>query len=388
MVAPTIASAKRKSIGYIASCRLSEDEQWQAVLERDTRLDGDFVYAVLSTRIYCRPSCPSRKPARDQVIFFPVPEAARAAGFRSCRRCLPDQHPSADPQLGLVRQACRYIMDNSGAPTTLAKLAEEVDANPYSLQRVFKRIVGLTPRQFADACRWSDLKTNLKNGQSITHALYEAGYGSSSRLYEPASRQLGMTPGDYQRGAGGLKINYTVTSCHLGWVLIAATPKGVCAISLWDCEETLEEGLRQEFPRAEIQRDDQALGKWVHDVMEHLNGRLPEAEVPLDIQATAFQRLVWQELQRIPRGETRSYSQIARVVGRPKAARAVAQACSKNPVAVLIPCHRVVRADENLGGYRWGLERKQALLSQEGIPVETKVLKLTISPRLQGWGSR
>ena len=366
MVATTTTAATGKSLENGAYHRLSESQQWRAVLERDTHWDGDFVYAVLSTRIYCRPSCPSRKPAQNQVVFFPVPEAAKAAGFRACRRCLPDQHPSADPQLDLVRQVCQAVMDSCGTPTTLARLAEQVDTNPYHLLRVFKRIIGLTPRQFADACRWKELKTNLKNGQSVAHALYDAGYGSSSRLYEPASSQLGMTPGDYQRGGAGLKIAYTVTTSHLGRLLIAATPKGVCAVSLGDHEEALEEELRQDFPQAEIQRHDQALGEWANTVLERLAGRLPYAEVPLDIQATAFQRLVWEELQRIPRGETRSYSQIAQAIGRPKAARAVARACSKNPVAVVIPCHRVVRADNDLGGYRWGLACKQALLSLEG----------------------
>jgi AraC family transcriptional regulator of adaptative response/methylated-DNA-[protein]-cysteine methyltransferase len=256
-------------------------------------------------------------------------------------------------------------MDGSTAPPSLAQLAEQVGTSPYHLQRVFKRIMGLTPHQYADACRWKNLKANLKNGQSVTHALYEAGYGSSSRLYEPASSQMGMTPGAYRRGGAGLRMTYTVLTSPLGWVLIAATQRGVCAVSLGDHEEALEEGLRGEFPQAEIQRDDEALGKWAHDVVEHLTNRVPSVDVPLDIRATAFQRLVWEELQRIPRGETRSYSQIARTIGRPKAARAVAHACSKNPVAVVIPCHRVLREDGSLGGYRWGLARKQALIAQE-----------------------
>ena len=367
MISPTLPSIPGKLPEHNDNLRFSEDEQWRAVLERNPQLDGAFVYAVLSTHIYCRPSCPSRKPARQQVVFFPVPEAARTAGFRSCRRCLPDQHPSTDPQLDLVRLVCRTIMDSPDAPPSLAQLAKQVGASPYHLQKVFKRVMDLTPRQYADACRWKNLKASLKNSYSVTDALYESGYGSSSRLYEPASSRLGMTPGAYRRGGAGLRITYTVLASPLGQVLIAATQRGVCAISLGNHEEVLEEELHREFPQAEIERDDQGLGEWAQDVVERLAGRLPPKEVPLDIRATAFQRLVSEELQRIPRGETRSYSQIARAIGRPKATRAVAQACSKNPVAVVIPCHRVLREDDSLGGYRWGLARKQALLDQEGV---------------------
>jgi AraC family transcriptional regulator of adaptative response/methylated-DNA-[protein]-cysteine methyltransferase len=346
---------------------LAEEAQWHGVLGKDSHFDGVFVYAVRSTGVYCRPSCPSRKPAREQVVFFPIPELAEAEGFRPCKRCEPHQAAAPDPQLEMVRETCRILQESPEPSPTLSQLGHQVGCSPYHLQRVFKRITGLTPRQYADAHRWKNLKANLKNGHSVTHALYEAGYGSSSRLYESASSELGMTPGDYRRGGTGLSITYTVLVSPLGWVLIAATQRGVCAVSLGDHEEALVEELRGEFPQAEIKRDDQGLGKWAYEVVEHLTNRVPGMEVPLDIRATAFQRLVWEELQRVPRGETRSYSQIARAIGRPTAARAVAQACSKNPVAVIIPCHRVLREDGGLGGYRWGLSRKQALLNQEGV---------------------
>jgi AraC family transcriptional regulator of adaptative response/methylated-DNA-[protein]-cysteine methyltransferase len=345
----------------------AEEAQWHAVQDRDSHFDGVFVYAVRSTGIYCRPSCPSRKPAREQVVFFPIPELAETEGFRPCKRCEPHHAAAPDPQAEMVRETCRLLRESPEPPPTLSQLGRQVGCSPYHLQRVFKRIMGLTPRQYADARRWKNLKANLKNGHSVTHALYEAGYGSSSRLYESASSQLGMTPGTYRRGGAGLSITYTVQTSPLGRVLIAATQRGVCTVSLGDHEEDLEGQLRGEFPQAEIKRDDEALGKWAHDVVEHLANRIPGSDVPLDIRATAFQRLVWEELQHIPPGDTRSYSQIARAIGRPTAARAVAQACSKNPVAVIIPCHRVLREDGGLGGYRWGVARKQALLSQEGV---------------------
>jgi AraC family transcriptional regulator, regulatory protein of adaptative response / methylated-DNA-[protein]-cysteine methyltransferase len=344
---------------------LVEEAQWRAVLERDASVDGEFVYAVRSTGIYCRPSCPSRRPQREQVLFFPVPEVAERSGYRSCRRCLPHLHPSPEPRLEMVRRACQYIHESSDGFPTLAQLSAEVGASPYHLQRVFKQVMGITPRQYADACRLEKLKANLRNGQNVTDSLYDAGYSSSSRLYEQAASQLGMTPASYRNGGPGLRIAYTVVDSPLGLLLVAATERGVCAVSLGDDAAALEDALRREYPASEIHREDGPLHGWVQPVVQRVFGQLPHVEIPLDIRATAFERLVWEELTRIPYGQTRSYSEIARAIGQPGAARAVARACSHNPVAVLIPCHRVVRQDGSMGGYKWGVARKERLLAQE-----------------------
>jgi AraC family transcriptional regulator of adaptative response/methylated-DNA-[protein]-cysteine methyltransferase len=347
---------------------ISSDERWRAVLERDGSLDGAFVYGVRSTGIYCRPSCPSRKPQRQYVTFFAVPELAEQAGFRPCLRCSPEMHPSLDPQLELVRQVCRLISESAesadGSPTLVA-LAEGAGVSPHHLQKLFKRVTGITPRQYADALRLGTLKESLRNGWSVTDAIYKAGYGSSSRLYEQASAQLGMTPAAYRRGGQGMAISYALADCSLGKLLAAATERGICAVSLGDDEAALEVALRREFGAAQLQRDDSALYEWVEPVLQQLEGRRPHVDLPLDVQATAFQRIVWEQLRRIPYGETRSYSQIASAIGRPEASRAVAMACATNPAAVVIPCHRAVRQDGNLGGYRWGVQRKEKLLAQE-----------------------
>ncbi len=348
---------------------LVEKDSWCAVLERDARFDGKFVYAVRSTRVYCKPSCPSRRPDRKQVAFFSMPEAAEQAGFRPCRRCRPQLHPSHDPQIEMVRRVCQHIRnnsrDNSESFPTLPRLSAGVGVSPYHLQRTFKRLMGITPRQYADACRLGTLKVNLKNGRSVTDALYEAGYGSSSRLYEHSSAQLGMTPAAYRRGGPSLHIAYTFADSALGLLLVAATQQGVCSVSLGDDEMALEEALRREYMASEVRREDTVLKEWVEAILHHLSGRLPHLDLPLDIRATAFERLVWEQLKRIPYGETRSYGEIGAALGRPKAARAVARACGANPVALLIPCHRAIRKDGSAGGYRWGAARKEALLARE-----------------------
>jgi AraC family transcriptional regulator of adaptative response/methylated-DNA-[protein]-cysteine methyltransferase len=272
---------------------------------------------------------------------------------------------ATETQVAIVQQACRYIETHLEEPLTLATLAAQVGHSPGHLQRMFKRVTGISPREYADACRLGRLKTRLKERKTVTTAMYEAGYGSSSRLYERAAAQLGMTPGTYQRGGRGMSLRYTVTDCPLGRLLLAATERGISAVYLGDRDSPLEEALQREYPAAEMTRDDTGLGEWLGDLLEHLAGRRPHLDLPLDVQATAFQRRVWQELQAIPYGQTRSYSEIAQQIGRPKAARAVARACATNPVSVVIPCHRVVREDGGLGGYRWGLERKEKLLGQE-----------------------
>ena len=344
---------------------MHEENYWQAVLERDTTFDGTFVFAVRSTGIYCNPSCPSRRPRREQVVFFPQPAAAEQAGFRACRRCYPGEVTLQESQIELVQHACRYIETHLEEPLTLAALGNQVHLSSYHLQRVFKRVMGITPRQYAEACRLGQFKTQLKDGEPVTRALYDVGYGSSSRLYERTHAQLGMTPGVYRRGGKGMCINYTIVNCPLGRLLVAATEKGICAVSLGDADTTLETALAGEYPAAEIHRDGNDLGHWVKAILDYLNGQQPDLNLPLDVQATAFQWRVWQELRAIPYGSTRSYTEVAQAVGNAKAARAVAQACATNPVALVIPCHRVVREDGNFGGYRWGMTRKQQLLAQE-----------------------
>lgn len=344
-----------------------EESYWQAVLERDQSRDGTFFYGVRSTGIYCRPSCPSRRPGRDQVVFFLQPAQAEQAGFRPCRRCRPLE--AANYQAELVQQACRYIEDNitrPEGPPTLAELGQQVGLSPFHLQRLFKRVTGVSPRQYAEAYRLGQLKTRLKDQESVTGALYSAGYGSSSRLYERASESMGMTPASYRRGGPGTAIHYTVADCSLGRLLVAATGKGVCAVRLGDDDTKLKNELAQEYPAAELYQDESsALNEWVEEILSYLTGQQPRLDLPLDIQATAFQRQVWEALRTIPYGSTRSYGEVAAALGQPKAVRAVAHACAVNPVALVIPCHRVVRQDGNLAGYRWGLDRKRALLDKE-----------------------
>jgi len=343
----------------------SQDELWQAVMAKDSRFDGAFVFAVSSTKIYCRPSCPSRRPSRERVSYFRLPEAAEQAGFRACRRCHPKRTTSTDPQIEMVRRACRYIETQDETSVTLADLGEHIGISAFHLHRVFKRVMGITPRQYADACRIGRFKTRVRESGSVTGAMYDAGFSSSSRLYARAPAELGMTPATYGRGGRGAIINYTITPCSLGLLLVAATERGVCAVKLGDSDAALEADLTREYPSAKIHRADSVLSQPVDKLLNYLSGKQPDLQLPLDIQATAFQWQVWENLRAIPYGETRSYAEVAKAMGRPTAVRAVARACATNPVALVIPCHRVIREDRSLGGYRWGLERKDALLEQE-----------------------
>ncbi len=342
------------------------EQRWHAVESRDVRYDGAFVYAVHSTGIFCRPSCPSRRPRRRNVEFFPVPEAAERAGYRACRRCRPGEARPRDPQVDMVRSVCRYIDGGeaeNGAPT-LAQLGAQVGVSPHHLQRTFKRVMGISPRQFADARRLGRFKAGLRRGEPIAGAMYEAGYGSSSRLYERAPGQLGMTPATYAKGGRGARIRFGIVDSSLGRLLVGATERGVCAVYLWDEDKELVAVLRDEYPHAEIAHDAEGVGRWADALVRHLAGAEPRLELPLDIRATAFQWRVWQELREIPLGETRSYGEIAARLGKPGAQRAVGRACATNPVSIVVPCHRAVRQDGSLGGYRWGLERKEALLER------------------------
>ncbi len=345
--------------------RLKDSACWAAVLGRDRTCDDAFVYAVRSTGVYCRPSCPSRKPRRAAVLFFDDAGTAERAGFRPCRRCRPSGAPAASASVAKVRLACDIIRANPEERHTLRALASRVGVNVFHLQRLFTALVGISPRAYAEACRLGRLKAALKRGERVTPALYDAGYGSSSRLYERVDAKMGMTPATYRRGGRGIRIAYTIAASPLGRLLVAATDRGVCRVMLGDRDQTLEADLRGEYPKAVIHRSDAALGRSVRALVAHLRGRHPHVELPLDVQATAFQWRVWQQLLTIPYGETRSYSQVAAALGAPTAVRAVAGACAANPVALLIPCHRVVRESGDLGGYRWGIERKRALLAQE-----------------------
>jgi AraC family transcriptional regulator of adaptative response/methylated-DNA-[protein]-cysteine methyltransferase len=338
---------------------------WEAVNDRERRMDGLFFYAVRTTGVYCRPSCPSRRPKPANVLFFQKREAAERAGFRPCRRCHPESNTLLDPQTEMVEKVCRYIDAHLDEPVTLTRISSQVGLSPFHLQRTFKSLLGITPRAYADARRLETLKISLKDGHSVTRSMYDAGYGSSSRLYERSTSQLGMTPSRYRKHGAGEKIHFTTVASPIGRLLLAATEKGVCAIRFGDSDRDLEKQLQREFERAEIRRDDSALGDRVDSLLGKMNG-LEARPLPLDIRATAFQRMVWEHLQQIPYGETESYAEVAKRIGRPKASRAVARACASNPVAVAIPCHRVIRQDGDLGGYRWGIDRKKKLLALEG----------------------
>ena len=335
---------------------------WRATLSRDARADGSFVLAVRSTHIYCRPSCPARRPLRRNVVFFRTREEAETQGFRPCLRCRPNE--IAGP-VALVERASRQLSESSEDGVRFGALAAKLGTTPATLRRAFLQVTGLKPRELAEALRLARFKKLLRAGKSITDALYETGYGSSSRVYERSNAQLGMTPATYRKGGKDMKIGYSIAKSALGKVLVAATERGVSAVYLGDAEAKLIQELREEYPRAEISPAADSFERGVKEIVQRVEGKPPRIELPLDLQATAFQRRVWQELQRIPRGSTRTYSQVARALGNPKAVRAVARACATNPVSIVVPCHRVIREDGALAGYRWGLSRKEQLLAQE-----------------------
>jgi AraC family transcriptional regulator of adaptative response/methylated-DNA-[protein]-cysteine methyltransferase len=344
---------------------LNENTLWTAVVRRNSQWDGVFVYGVPSTRIYCRPTCPSRRPTRNGVRFFASGSLAEAAGFKACRRCRPNDPPSLSPQIDRVRRACSMILSRLDESLSLGELARDVGGNPRHLLRTFKQVLGITPREYVEACRVGCLKAELRNGRGVAAATFGAGYGSGSRVYEKAPAILGMTPATYAAGGRGEHVRYAIVDSPLGRLLIGATSRGVCAVKIGTSDRTLETVLRREYPAASSVDSDPQLEGWARTIVESLEPGAPDPRLPMDIRATAFQRRVWRELQRIPRGSTRSYGEVARRLGRPGAARAVARACASNPVALLIPCHRVVRGDGAVGGYHWGVERKRALLEAE-----------------------
>ncbi len=342
-------------------------KQWQQVLERDGRADGQFFYAVKSTRVYCRPSCPSRRPTRKNVTFYPTAEAARAAGYRACLRCEPDlASPRPDPQAGAIKVVTEYLERHQGERTKLKDLAKATGVGKFTILRGFKRVLGVSPGEYGRAQKVAAFKAKVREPKvSVTDAIYAAGFGSSSRLYEGAGARLGMTPSALKAGGKGMRVRYALGESPLGMVLVAATELGVCAIAFGDAEDAMVEELRGRFPRAELKRMDTELEYAVTAVVAGVKEHAAAIELPMDVRATAFQHRVWRELQAIPRGETRSYSEIAEAIGSPRSARAVAAACASNPVAVVVPCHRVVGKNGSLTGYRWGVERKRALLDAE-----------------------
>ncbi len=336
---------------------------WQAIRQRDARFNGAFVFAVKTTGVFCKPSCSARPAKRENVVFFHAPKDAEAVGFRACLRCRPALENNADPQVQMVLRACEML--GSDETMTLDVVAADLGLSTSHFQRTFTNIVGISPKKYAEAKRMERFKDELRGGSDVVTAMYDAGFGSSSRLYEKAGENLGMTPAAYKKGGKGMSINFTIAKCDLGLLLVARTPRGICSVTFGDSRKQLADALHAEFPNAEIAEDAEQLTNAVDSIVKYLSGKQKRLVLPLDLQATAFQLQVWEALKAIPYGETRSYSQIAEQLGDKKKVRAVAQACAKNRVALVIPCHRVVGSDGSVTGYRWGVERKKKLLAKE-----------------------
>ncbi|MBX3228779.1 MAG: bifunctional DNA-binding transcriptional regulator/O6-methylguanine-DNA methyltransferase Ada [Labilithrix sp.] len=343
---------------------ITKDPRWTALVNRDASADGSFFYSVATTGVYCRPSCGARTPRPENVAFHRRAADAERAGFRACKRCKPDGPPREAEQARVVAELCRLIETSEAAPT-LAVLAERAGWSPFHLHRVFKEVTGLTPRAYAAAHRAKAVRARLAEAPSVTAAMHDAGYGSSSRFYERADAILGMTPRRFRSGGAGATIRFAVGECSLGSILVAASERGVCAIALGDDPEALTHDLEDRFPRAELAPGDAAFERLVAKVIGFVDGRTERFELPLDVRGTAFQERVWQALRAIPRGRTITYTELAARIGAPRAVRGVASACAANPVALAIPCHRVVAKDGSLAGYRWGIDRKRALLARE-----------------------
>jgi AraC family transcriptional regulator of adaptative response/methylated-DNA-[protein]-cysteine methyltransferase len=340
---------------------------WQQVLARDAQADGQFFYAVKTTKIFCRPSCPSRRPERKNVSFFPTAELARAAGYRACLRCEPESvERKADPQVEAIDKVAKYFTEHSGERTKLKDVAKATGVAPLTILRGFKRVLGVSPREYAKAQRVEKFKERVRQPKiSVTDAIYDAGFGSSSRLYEGSDETLGMTPTAMKLGGAGETIRYAVAESPLGLMMVAATKRGVCSIGFGDDEAALLADLTRRFPKAEVKRMDAELGYAVEAVIGMLSESPRAAELDWDVRATAFQMKVWRALRGIPRGATKTYKEIAEEIGQPGSARAVGGAIGKNPLALAVPCHRVVGSDGKLTGWHWGLERKRVLLERE-----------------------
>ena len=352
---------------------LDESACWDAVTRRDPAQDGEFFYGVLTTGVYCRPSCAARRPLRENVRFYREAQEAERDGLRPCLRCRPLATVNRDPNAERVRKICRFIeahaSDLDAGVLSLEQLATRAGLSRFHFQRSFQAVVGVTPKQYAEACRVRQLKSDLRTSADVTAAIYDAGYGSSSRVYERSDAQLGMTPKQYRNGGSNLIITYTMVESPAGKIMLAATDRGICFVQFGESREELLRALEAEYPAAllESMRDPAppVFRQWMTALISHLAGRQPHLDLPLDIRATAFQMQVWNYLRSIPYGETRSYAEVAQGIGRPRATRAVANACARNTVAIMIPCHRVIRGTGDLGGYRWGVERKRAILARE-----------------------
>ncbi len=336
---------------------------WQAMTNNDVRFNGVFYVGVRTTKIYCKPTCPARLPKRENIEFIRSWQEAEERGFRACLRCQPRLAEVVNPQIETVIRACQIL--ETEEDVSLESLSEKLKLSPSYLQRTFKEIIGLSPKKYVENRRLEKFKTELRSGNDVVTAIYESGYGSSRALYENVSQKLGMTPAIYQKGGTGMKIIFIIVDCFLGKMLVARTEKGVCAVTFGEDEMILTEKLHQEYPKAEIQPDETNLKEEAEAILQNLTGKNREINLPIDVQASAFQMQVWNALRKIPYGETLSYKQVAENLGHPKAVRAVARACATNRVAIVIPCHRVVSSDGSLSGYRWGIERKRKLIEAE-----------------------
>jgi AraC family transcriptional regulator of adaptative response/methylated-DNA-[protein]-cysteine methyltransferase len=364
----TAPSTAETASAQATSAQDAADPRWLAVVARDARADGQFFYAVASTGVYCRPSCAARLARRENVSFHATREAAERAGFRACKRCKPEQLPLAERQAQQVAELCRFIDESISGAAELPKLealSAHAGLSPHHLHRLFKSVTGVTPRAYAAAQRAERLRSELASKSSVTAALYRAGFGSSGRLYSASNQRLGMTPSRYRAGGEHMEMVFAIGSCSLGCLLVAATERGICAILLGENAAELERDLKRRFPLARVEQGERAFEQQLAQVVALVEQPERGLALPLDVRGTAFQERVWQALQAIPAGSTRSYAQVAAALGAPRAVRAVAAACAANPLAVAVPCHRVLRADGALAGYRWGVERKRALLERE-----------------------
>ncbi|HIK17238.1 MAG TPA: bifunctional DNA-binding transcriptional regulator/O6-methylguanine-DNA methyltransferase Ada [Leptolyngbyaceae cyanobacterium M33_DOE_097] len=341
-----------------------DTDRWQAILNRSFDADGRFVYGVITTGIYCRPTCAARRPKPENIRYFETYQIAEAAGFRACKRCQPNATAPQSQQIEKITQIC-HLIATSETPPSLAEMANLAGLSPYHFHRVFKRVLGVTPKAYVKAQRTKRLQVELQEQPSVTEAIYEAGFASSSQVYAQANTLLGMTPKNYRQGARGQAIRYTIQRSQLGWVLIAATQRGICAIHLGESEASLVQQLQKQFPQAQLADKDEQFNEWVRQVLALIEAPQHPSTLPLDIQGTAFQAQVWQALQTIPAGHTVTYTEIAEQIGKPTAVRAVARAIATNSLAIAIPCHRVIGRDGGLKGYRWGSDLKRALLDRE-----------------------
>jgi AraC family transcriptional regulator of adaptative response/methylated-DNA-[protein]-cysteine methyltransferase len=343
---------------------ITTDSRWNQLVARDKSADGEFFYSVATTGVYCRPSCGARTPLPKNVAFYRTTQEAERAGFRACKRCKPNAPPLAQVHAAIVADLCRFIEEAESAPK-LEELAERSGLSPFHLHRVFKEVTGVTPRAYAAAARAKKMRASLDRSGSVTEAVYDAGYSSSSRFYETSNAILGMTPKRWRAGGEGMTIRFAVGECSLGSILVAASERGICAVTLGDDPDALAKDLQDRFPRAELVPGDRGFERVVAKVIAFVDAPKKGLDLPLDVQGTAFQERVWKALQLVPFGQTTSYGEIARRIGAPRAVRAVATACGENRLAVVIPCHRVVTVAGGLAGYRWGIERKRALLDAE-----------------------